>query len=1273
MRLIDEVEATGVSEEAGVRVVEPLAPGEREPAPPAPGGSIAIDAVPAAQRPKPMPIIRVLMPVIMVAAMLAMVAVMFLGNRAASPMMLVLPLMMGMSMLMMFSPPQSEGDVDETRRTYLRHLGVVREKALANAHAQRANSLHHHPAPADLRSRLGSRRMWERAADDADALEVRLGLGDALLGTSLDVKDSGATEELEPVCAVSLRRTLHGVSTIKDMPVVVQLRAFRFIALAGPGARDLARAVVAQLVTAHGPEVIGVQAIGEQWDWIKWLPHAQRPDQARYPILLVDDVATTGTEDFIDDDSFACVIDVATRPAASALALRAETEGLALGVDDALTVFTATGVETLGVPDRMNAREALIFARALTPFVRPTAQSGRSGGDLLSLLGVGSVDDLAPEDLWPERAHPRDKLAVPVGVSEYGESVRLDLKESAHGGTGPHGLCIGATGSGKSELLKSLVTSLAATHSPEELNLVLVDFKGGATFLGCERLPHTAAVITNLEDEAVLVERMYDAVSGELNRRQEVLRKAGNFANITDYNAARGESGSPGALESSGSSLPPLPSLVIIVDEFSELLGQHLDFAELFVAVGRLGRSLGVHLLLASQRLEEGKLRGLDSHLSYRIGLKTFSAGESRQVLGVPDAYHLPAQPGAGILKSNSDQLTRFQAAYVSGPLPRRVSRAHGMDAAGTAGMAGTAGVADPVPRVRPFIGMTSAPSMPVPVWEQEADEPVLIEHDDSRSLFTAVVDVAREAAAVRGLTAHRMWLEPLPARIELSAVVQQGQTHAFQPIIGVIDRPYHQRQDRLRLDLTSGGGHVAICGAPQSGKTGTLRTLAASIAHGAGPDECRMYLIDLGGGGLEPVARLPHVAGYAGRGEEERIRRIVDEVSGLVDAPEPRHTFLIIDGWHALTASGSELDDLVDPLTSLAADGPAARVHLIIATPRWTTLRPAIRDLIAHRVELRLVEALDSLVDRKAQEKLPALPGRGLAPDGAQMLVAFTASQDVEHLRAAAERAGHQPVPRLKELPAQVRRTELAAPTRPGIAFGVGGPQLDTQTWDPAVDPHLVVVGSTKSGKSSTLATIMAGIGELGRDAVRLVVLDQRRTHLGRIDDDLLAAYAGSTTAVADALRNTVATLKARMPAADVSPQELRERSWWSGPEIYLVIDDLDLVPDVELHPVIELLPYARDIGLHLVVARKSGGVGRALFSGVLAALSSEQPAALILSADKDDGVIFGVRPSPQPPGRATFVTQGTARGACQIALPDDPDLVHSDLDTDTASEEFS
>ena len=205
---------------------------------------------------------------------------------------------------------------------------------------------------------------------------------------------------------------------------------------------------------------------------------------------------------------------------------------------------------------------------------------------------------------------------------------------------------------------------MAITHSSEVLNFVLVDFKGGATFLGLDGLPHTSAVITNLADEAPLVTRMQDALQGEMMRRQELLRRAGNYSSLREYEAAR----------VAGTLLDPLPTLFVVVDEFSELLASHPDFAELFVMIGRLGRSLGVHLLLASQRIDDGRMHKLESHLSYRIGLRTFSAMESRSVIGVPDAYQLPNAPGNGYIRTDVATLVRFKAAYVSGRYRRRTA-----------------------------------------------------------------------------------------------------------------------------------------------------------------------------------------------------------------------------------------------------------------------------------------------------------------------------------------------------------------------------------------------------------------------------------------------------------------------------------------------------------------------------------------------------------------------------------------------------------------------
>src|SRR5690606_15347781 len=276
--------------------------------------------------------------------------------------------------------------------------------------------------------------------------------------------------------------------------------------------------------------------------------------------------------------------------------------------------------------------------------------------DLAELLDIGDPYTFDPAKTWVQRPN-REKLRVMFGVQSDGTPIELDLKESAQDGMGPHGVLIGATGSGKSELLRTLVLALAVTHPPNSLNFALIDFKGGATFTRLDRLPHTSAVITNLEEELHLVDRMTDAINGELVRRQELLRAAGKFSSLRDYEKAR----------AAGAPLEEVPVLLVVIDEFSELLSAKPDFIDTFVQIGRVGRSLGVHLLLASQRLDEGRLRGLEAHLSYRIGLRTFSAMDSRAVLGVTDAYELPRAPGHGFLQFGVEPMTRFRSAYVSG------------------------------------------------------------------------------------------------------------------------------------------------------------------------------------------------------------------------------------------------------------------------------------------------------------------------------------------------------------------------------------------------------------------------------------------------------------------------------------------------------------------------------------------------------------------------------------------------------------------------------
>ncbi|MEZ2121647.1 type VII secretion protein EccCa [Corynebacterium sp. CCM 9203] len=1215
-------------------IVVPRSPAEREPGPPPPVGELTVDPVPPVARPRPVPLVRLLMPLIMVVVVVAMVGVMMMNGRGLNPGLLVFPLMMMVSVFAMVNPPGGD-DPDEQRRVYLRHLAAVTDQARRNAREQRAYEFHRHPDPGTLHSRAGSSRMWERRAVDPDALEIRLGLGPVRLCTPVAVADSGAPEDLDPVCMVALRQMMHTVGVVRDVPFSLHLGAFPVIGVHGPDAEGLVRAMVAQMVFHHGPEAVGVTSTLPQFEWMKWLPHSRSPGNADFRVLITGPGHRGGVS---VGGAGTTVIDIDSRPGTE-LGNIARAEGILLHVDGVVSVDSVVGREELGIADILTVDEITALARAITGYRRPLSEAtSDTGSDLLSLLGIGSVSELSQSPVWEKRRENR--LSVPIGVDDNGTPLVLDIREAAHGGVGPHGLCVGATGSGKSELLRTLVVALAATHSPVELNLVLVDFKGGATFLGLERLPHTSAVITNLSDEAHLVERMHDAISGEINRRQEVLRRAGGFANVTEHNAAAEKR----------DDLEPLPALLIIVDEFSELLGQHPDFADLFTAVGRLGRSLQVHLLLASQRLDEGRLRGLESHLSYRIGLKTFSAAESRQVLGVPDAHFLPSRPGTGYLRAEAAQLTRFRAVYVSAPI--------------SVGQTGLPATVASVPVVRKFDSWADVDTDPGQEENGDPDVSAAL-RGDGPTLLDVVVGAAVTAAADQEMSAHRIWLPPLPSSLGLGEVHRTaglsdvchrpGTVGFLACVLGVIDRPFLQRQDPHRVDFTGTGGHIAVCGGPQTGKSTALRSIVLSLAATHDSADVRFYVLDYGGRSLGDLAVLPHVAGCAGRGEPEKTRRIVDEVLGLLDGYEHRHTFLVVDGWQSVSEVS---EDLRDCFARIAAEGPGNHVHLVVSTQRWTSIRPAIRDLISHRLELKLTEPLDSLINRRTQENLPALPGRGVTGDGEPMLVANSGAQDLAHVLRVSQAAGFVPVPRLRELPRDVLLTDLhpgghAQDAPAGIIIGVGGPRLETVTWDPEVDGHLVCLGSRGSGKSTLVSTVAAGVTALGPATARMVMIDPRRTHLGELDETMVASYAATTDAIAAAVANTLATLTGRLPGTEITPQELRARSWWSGPDIFLVIDDHDLLVDGVLSPLRPLIPHARDIGLHVVLARKAGGAARAMYDPFIAELRDQSPAVQLLDADREEGSLFGIRPLPQPPGRGTWMTGGSVHGICQIAHP--------------------
>ncbi|MGV0741288.1 type VII secretion protein EccCa [Mycolicibacterium sp. XJ870] len=1231
---------------------------------PGPPAEVLIDAPPPVPRVTPVNPLARLLPVVLVVAMVGMMAVYFGSGAAASrgPGFMFFPVMMVMSVLgtLVYSLRGNGRGAELTRDRceYLRYLDGLDTVAAATARAQ-WEALHSaHPGPDTLWTLAGTRRRWERGPDHPMFCEVRIGVGERPLATRLVTPEPRVGEDTDPVTATALQQLIRTRSTVTGVPITVNLCESGYLAIGGgrENARALLRAVICELATLHSPHHLRIAAVvgssaAEVWDWLKWLPHhrCEGAGALRYHTLA------QACTDKLPMHTVIIIDGVAAGP----ISCPARVTVLTVGAETEADVQVEVGQETVRFgdavarPDGLTIEQALTCARRLARYRTAELPAERSGW--LQLIGAGDLDRIDPPACWQIPDEQR-LLRVPIGTSDDAGPVYLDLKEAARNGIGPHGLCVGATGSGKSEFLRTLVLGLVTTHPPEMLNLVLVDFKGGATFLGLESAPHISALITNLADEAPLVARMADALAGEMTRRQELLRAAGNLANISEYQRRCRD-------------LPALPALLIVVDEFSELLHQHPDFAELFVAIGRLGRSLGMHLLLASQRLDEGRLRGLESHLSYRICLKTFSPNESRAVLGIADAYQLPNTPGAAYLKAPSGDVTRFQTAFVS----------DGYTVA-------TPDVPEAGPTdVRPFTARWAATGQIA-----------------AQTSSTTVLEAVLARLAGHGTPAHQVWLPPLPRAVPLSDVLMP----AAEPLtvaIGLVDRPFEQRRDRLVVTLAGAAGNVAIVGGPQSGKSSAARTLALALAATHSPRDVQLYGLDLGGGALAALRPLPHVGAVAGRRDVDLARRTVAELETLVREREKRFrslgidsmaeyrtrrtgagadadpfgdVFLIVDGWSTLRA---EFESLEAPITALALQGLSFGVHVVATASRWAEFRPALKDQLGSRIELRLGDPAESEMDRKRARQLGQCPpGRGMTREGRELLIALPrldgSATDVGIGAALSRTAGtlraqhaDAAAPEIRLLPATVPHHTLAtvASRNPAtqVILGLGERELAPALIDFAEQPDLVILGDTGCGKSTALRTLCRELVRTNDPAaVQLFVVDFRRSLLGVVESGHLAGYAISTGALQTALPLQLDTLHRRMPGPEVTQRQLRDRSWWSGPELYVMVDDYDLVAGAganALAPVLEFLPHARDIGLHLVVARRSGGAARAMFDPVLARLKELGCMGLMMSASPDEGVLLGsTRPGPLPPGRGTLITRAAPDELVQVAFGPECDL---------------
>jgi type VII secretion protein EccCa len=661
--------------------------------------------------------VQKILPYVMGGGMLGMIAIMiFTGIRQLSPYMLMMPLMMVMGTVGFMAGGGPGGkkvpEINADRKEYLRYLAGLRTRVTSSAAAQVAFYNYHAPHPDDLLSIIGSNRQWSRASNADFYAATRIGTGseaavDRLLkpnvGGELAGPQAAPQPHLEPVSHMWVTKFLRTHGLIHDCPKLVQLRTFPTIAVGGDpaGAAGLLTAMICHLAVFHPPDLLQIRVLTDNpedpdWAWLKWLPHVQHQtdtDAAGATRLVftrpdgLSDLTARGphTADSAPSGPYVVVVDLTGGRAGFPVDGRAGVTVITLGNHRSAYRIKVTpeGTAEDRLPnsnfrlvasdsDRMTPGQAGRIARKLagwsitgTIIDKSTRVQKKVATEWHQLVGAQTVEEVTPSRWRMFTDLDRDRLRIPFGHElKTGEIQYLDIKEGAEFGAGPHGMLIGTTGSGKSEFLRTLILSLAATHHPDQVNLLLTDFKGGSTFLGMEKLPHTAAVVTNMEEEAELVSRMGEVLSGELDRRQSILRQAGiqvgaagALSGVAEYEKHRER----------GADLPPLPTLFVVVDEFAELLQNHPDFIALFDRICRVGRSLRVHLLLATQSLNTGGVRidKLEPNLTYRIALRTTSSAESKAVIGTPEAQYITnKESGVGFLRVGMEDPVKFHSVF---------------------------------------------------------------------------------------------------------------------------------------------------------------------------------------------------------------------------------------------------------------------------------------------------------------------------------------------------------------------------------------------------------------------------------------------------------------------------------------------------------------------------------------------------------------------------------------------------------------------------------
>ena len=799
--------------------------------------------------------------------------------------------------------------------------------SLPKAHmAERRRRVSLVPDPAEIvrRARAPSVRCWERRPDDADAMQLGIGTADVPWVPSLDV--AVTSPDKGTAVADDAQEEIAALGPLEDVPITVSLAPGEVVGVVGPAAeaRSVARSLVLQAAVLHGPADLSIVGLvpgrdvhhsysdaANPWRWMLWLPHTVDPS-GRGSLVAAESTDMTEVVDAVRGDGTSrlqlLVIDGAepligrSAPGRELLALD-RTAGIVVVSDIHVLPSACTAIVEvvnrfgglrLMDPSTHGAIEPL-FAWGVTEVTAADAAAGLARLDDPELVAGDSdcppsvaLVDLIGGEITPEAVLRRwsdtggaSRMATPIGVDGNGP-VEVDLV-----GDGPHLLVGGTTGSGKSELLRTLVAGLAMSADPEHVAFVLIDYKGGAAFDRCADMPHVAGMVTDLDDH--LAERALVCLEAELQYREKRLREA-EAEDLAEFQARSGV----GAVSNSGD---PLPRLVVVVDEFATLAAELPEFLHSLVGIAQRGRSLGVHMVLATQRPAGVVTDDIRANTSCRICLRVTDRSDSNDVIGAPDAADIPRhRPGRAFARFGPGDLKAFQTALVTGATPpasaglrvavvgdRLCSGGGELSPCGDSeGGTGTEREQDRCDGLSAESGGRGGKTFGS---DQSGGSGHGVHGSRQRSVSSdldKVVNAVRSAHARRGgLPPRSPWPAPLP-----SEVTDEAASEMAGPGSGaawLVDDPTRQRQfaGAWRPD----DGHLVVIGGPGSGTSTTLASVVLDLCRNRSPGEQHIYAIDFDGGLLTALDGLPHTGSVVHRGDAERRMRLLrfldEEISG--------------------------------------------------------------------------------------------------------------------------------------------------------------------------------------------------------------------------------------------------------------------------------------------------------------------------------------------------------------------------------------------------------